>query len=219
MTSPSDRGRRFRLLYPGFILLAVLVDSGCSDQAYYLAKEHLSTTLPVLPDTSIAYQANIQRIFWTPEEERLLCIAEATYPSRTAVLKGIQSAPFRVHPVPSVPHLWWTSMFTGIRIPFAVTKAAVLYYARLTESFRRRDFGSAGTPVVSSSTFRYTATIRRDSTYANAGERFENVYVVQMLLHWEGGWLEFSKDRVVVLRPNGKVLAVFGDGNASSIVQ
>jgi hypothetical protein len=95
----------------------------------------------------------------------------------------------------------------------------VLYYLGITEAFQRRDFASAGTPAIPRSSFGYEASIARHDAYANRGERFENVYVVQMSLHWRGGSLWFDKDRIVVLKPNGKVLAVFGDRPPSFAVE
>lgn len=191
---------------------------------YYLSAEDLALSLPTsIADTSGDHKVLIERRFGSPEEERLLRIAEALYPPRDTLEAAIQRAKFKVGDLPDDGDLWWSSSFDGIRLPFAITGKAVRYYLGLTDSFERGDFEGSKGIRMESSYFRYTATIDRQETFELSGLSLEDVYVVRLRLSWSNYCgllcaLGLEHSRVVVLSPDGEVLRVSGDREAAVFV-
>jgi hypothetical protein len=140
-----------------------------------------------------------------------------------SILRDLQPWYPELPPNPENEEIWWFASFDGVRIPYALTRASVAYYLRLTEAFRTGDFDSVGTFPMQSSSVEYTATINRRPDFVYEGNHFEDVYVVEMDLSWSdvcgnlcGLW--FSKKRVVVLSLDGNLRAVFGDGVTTFMV-
>jgi hypothetical protein len=115
------------------------------------------------------------------------------------------------------PRLWWCGGADGARLPFAITKSAVVYYIEFSESERKSEIKSQPQPY---SNFGYDADISHQESYRAGDTTFRDVYVVTMKLGWKHSCGEvpdmcsvvFYKSRKVVLDKNGSVLAVEGDG-------
>jgi hypothetical protein len=170
-----------------------------------------------------AFNANVNRSFRNLDEERLIRIAEETYPPAEAVLAIARSGP-RYEALSRERRLWWYDTFDGVRIPYAVTMDAVRYYLGLTQALGRGDSTqTAGIPM-KRSLFSYSARISdRAATYSRDGRVFKDVFVVEMGLKWSNycGSLcacSFSLNRTVLIRPDGTVLCVFGDQKPMVIV-
>jgi len=170
-----------------------------------------------------AFVAPVHRNFRNSEEERLIRIAEETYPPAEAVLSIAKSHPGR-EALSQEKRLWWYGEFDGVRLPYAVTMDAVRYYLALTQALGRGDTRQTNGIRMKRSEFSYFANISTPpSTYSRDGRVFKDVYVVDMGLRWSNycGSLcacAFHLDRTVVLRRDGTVLCVFGDQKPMVIV-
>ena len=184
---------------------------------YGLAQDRVSFVLPGVGDDTarVAFKADIFRSFRDSDEERLIRIAEETYPPPEAVLAAGESPGNRA---PSKqPRLWWYGDFDGVRLPYAITMDAVRYYLNLTQTLGQGKPPVPGGIKMKRSTFRYSATISsRPQTISRDGRVFRDAFVVTMKLSWSdycgslcACW--FDLERTVVLRRDGTVLCVFGD--------
>jgi hypothetical protein len=169
------------------------------------------------------HSSPLRRSFRNAEEERLIRIAEETYPQAEAVLSIANSRPGR-EALSKEKRLWWYGEFDGVRLPYAVTMDAVRYYLRLTQALGRGDTTQTSGIRMKQSEFSYSARVSpRPSTYSRDGRVFKDVYVVDMRLRWSNycGSLcacDFHLDRTVVLRRDGTVLCVFGDQKPMVVV-
>jgi hypothetical protein len=169
-----------------------------------------------------AFEAIVNRTFRNPDEERLIRIAEETYPPAEAVLAIAKRGP-GFETLSREKRLWWYDTFDGVRIPYAVTMDAVRYYLRLTDALGRGDSTQTGFPMKRSH-FRYNARISGcPETYSRDGHVFKDVYLVEMRLEWSNycGPLcacSLNLDRTVLIRPDGTVVCVFGDQKPRMIV-
>ena len=170
-----------------------------------------------------AFVADVHRSFRTADEERLIRIAEETYPPVDAVVAVAESHPGG-HAPPAEERLWWYGEFDGVRLPYAVTLDAVRYYLGLTQALGRGDTTRTHGIRMKHSEFSYSAGIsRHPSTYSRDGRVFRDVYVVEMRLNWSDYCgsecaCGFSLDRTVVLRRDGTILCVFGDREPMVVV-
>ena len=191
---------------------------------YSLTSREISLMYPGIGQdtTRRAFVVSIRRSFRNPEEERLIRIAEETYPPPEAILAIAGSRP-GPEALSKEKRLWWYDSFDGVRLPYAVTMDAVRYYLTLSQALARGDTTETGIRMKRSE-FSYHASIAaRPSTYSRDGRVFKDVYVVNMGLTWSNYcgsecacW--FRLDRTVVLRPDGTVLCVFGDQKPMVIV-
>lgn len=167
--------------------------------------------------TRRAFVAMVHRSFRNREEERLIRIAEETYPPPEAVRAAAARPSSDKVAFSSEKDLWWYGDFDGVRLPYAVTMDAVRYYLQLTQSFGRGDTTQTHGIRMKRSDFSYSASIsRRPEPYSRDGRVFNDVYLVEMRLNWSNYCsplcaCSFRLDRTVVLRRDGTVLCVFGD--------
>jgi carboxypeptidase family protein len=167
-----------------------------------------------------AFTASVHRYVRDANEERLLRIAEETYPPPDAIL-AIAGKDASKQDLRKEKRLWWYGQFDGVRLPYAVTMDAVRYYLALIQTMARGD--SSGIPMKRAK-FSYTASVSsRPSTLSRDGRVFEDVYTVELRLSWSDycGSLcacSFDLNRTVVLRADGTVLCVFGDQKPMVIV-
>ena len=170
-----------------------------------------------------AFVATINRNFGDAEEERLIRIAEETYPPAEAILSIAESPPGR-EALSKEKRLWWYGEFDGVRLPYAVTMDAVRYYLGLTQSLGRGYSTQTHGIRMRRSEFSYHANISpRHATFSRDGRVFKDVYVVEMGLSWSNYCgsecaCGFHLDRTVVLRRDGTVLCVFGDQKPMVVV-
>jgi hypothetical protein len=100
------------------------------------------------------HSIQLTRTFSGQHESALLRKAEAIYPRRDVLENTFKTAHFRLRELPGneMP-VWWTAQFDGVRMPFAITAAAVRYYYDLSHAFVSQDFrGSANIRHSSSET-------------------------------------------------------------------
>jgi hypothetical protein len=162
-----------------------------------------------------AFVAKVRREFRNPAEERLLRIAEETYPPSKAIVLIADQRSDR-NAMSKEKRLWWYGEFDGVRLPYAVTMDAVRYYLGLTQALGRGESTETGIPMKACN-FSYSAHVSSGpTTFTRDGRVFQDVYAVDLKLEW---WnycsptcaCMFHLERTVLLRPDGTVVCVFGD--------
>lgn len=173
------------------------------DSPTWFSKEDYAIQLPADFSQDGNYKIEIHRTFKNSREEKLLRIAEATYPNRERVLEAASGFRGGKYFEPSPEPLWWYDNFDYTRILYSITAAAVKYYWDMSEKFTRTSLD-------------YRADINYHKQYAFGGQTYKRVYVAVMHLDWScycgvmcGVYL--NKDRTVILSRSGKVLRVEGD--------
>ena len=184
---------------------------------YYIDSAQVFASRPVwrdAPDGDFTY--HIKREYTDLWTERLLCIAESCYPER-ALLVDIASRRYLEmgSDTAKVP-LWWCDGTGTRRIAWAVTAGALEHYLGMTERFRHHDYVVPGGQALFFTDLSYEAKITAMPEFVLKETEFHEVYVVYLLLGWsvdDGVTIRyFQAHRVVVLDPEGDVLAVDGDG-------
>jgi hypothetical protein len=170
-----------------------------------------------------SYVIEIARTFEDGEQACLIGEAEAVWPERQEILDLIGDETKQQHAGVTDEPLWWFRTFDGVRIPYAITGAALPYYLGVIEAFMAGDFSPAGGIVMKKTTLKYSAEVEHLESFSHEGRTFQDVDVVSLSLSWSqycGGEcaMGFGKERVVVFGPDGGVLAVFGDGETPYIV-
>ena len=167
-------------------------------------------------ESSGDFTLSLTRTFSDSTGERLLGLAEATYPPRSLLVRlAVQNA-YEMGPDTSKVPLWWSKGVDEARIPYAVTAGAVEHYQNLIELYRKGAFREAGTEPLFSARLLYRATVAPRDTFAVRGKLYNQVYVAHLSLTWtyDDGTFEplVVARRVVVLTPDGTVLQIEGDG-------
>lgn len=192
---------------------------------YSLASRDVEVVFRGLGQDTIAraFVANIHRNFQSSEQERLIRIAEETYPPSDAILSIAGTRPGKAA-LSKEAHLWWYDEFDGVRLPYAVTLDAVRYYLGLVQGMGRGDSTQTHGIRMKRCEFSYYVNISpRRETFSRDGRVFQDVFVVEMGLSWSNYCSPlcacfFKLDRTVILRPDGGVLCVFGDRKPSVMV-
>lgn len=160
------------------------------------------------PANPARHEITIRRIAANDVEKKMIAAAEAACPDQAALLK---TARWTRPPVGT--GLWWNKEVHGIRIPFAISGAAVDYYAGLVNGYRRREFRGFSEP---GSRFVYEASVMR----RQEPEGHAPVFVVKMRIFFLESFaaspteqIRFQKEREVILDQSGKVLQIAGDGD------
>ena len=208
------------------ILLAALIGTtpaGATPPGYFVDSTQASAERPrnlVVSDGD--FTLSIQRSYYTRLEERLIGIAEATYPPRDSLLVLAIERADEIGSDSTRTPLWWCDGLGVSRVPYAVTAGALEFYKNLTERFRHHNFWGAWDHNLFWTDFVYKATIAPRAEYYVEGQRFPEVFVVEMNLAWafdDGTFVPQSiAHRIVVLAPDGDVLAVQGDGETVETV-
>ena len=148
--------------------------------------------------------------------ERLLNIAEATYPPRDQLINRAIERGTEIGSDSARTSLWWCDGLGVGRIPYAVTAGALAHYTGLTERFRAHNFRGAWDRNLFWTEFRYEASIVLHDHYYMEDSTLTNVYVAEMSLAWsydDGTFVPVSlAHRVVVMARDGSVISVSGDG-------
>jgi len=162
------------------------------------------------------FTLTIHRIYEDALGQRLLGIAEATYPPREVLLDRAITRGTEIGSDSARTPLWWCDGLGVARVPFAITAGTIEFYRKLTEQFRRHNFWGAWDHNLYWTDLVYRATIEPRAEYVFEGQSMADVYVAEMNLSWafdDGVFVPASVAyRVVVLSRDGKVLAVGGDG-------
>jgi hypothetical protein len=220
LPEPVSDVNMIRIIFPGPEMIAVseIKVMGQVMQGVDLTPQRPMIS-PIEQEVQGPHIIKVQRIIRTENDMRMINIAESTYPPRTEVLEAIKKAHFKLEEVPQ-DKLWWYSEFDGVRIPYAITAEAVDYYVNLVQGYRKREWKSDIEP---SSQFTYSAEVVFSEHYEKNENKFQQVYVVNMKLSMRATFASlsavgFAKERIVVLDRQGKVLAVFGDGETPFMV-
>lgn len=190
---------------------------------YAVDSVEAATPRPARSDASDGeFTFTIRRGFPDSTAERLLGIAEATYPPRDLLVRIAVEKGYEMGSDTAGVSLWWCSGVGLRRVPYAVTAGALAHYLELTRLYRERKFREAGNRPLFFSEFIYRATIAERDTFVLKGAPYRGVYVANLTLAWsydDGTFLQLTEARrVVVLSPPGEVLAVEGDGAAEEKV-
>jgi hypothetical protein len=207
-------------------LLASLFGVGNSPTT--LAHQHPTTQVTPrgLPESLTirgAHSVTIRRRVADPALRRALEVAERTDPPRDSVLAAASDLRVGLRGTATESRLWWSSEFDGVRIPYAITDAAVAYYIALSDTLRRgRTPGGRGVSMLRSN-FEYVATVERHDRFVLRGATYSDVYVVRLRLAWSNYCgdlcaLSFGAARTVLVGDDGGVRAVAGDGPTPAVV-
>jgi len=197
------------------LLFAPILASAQQPPTYYVADDEVSAKILVLSPSGDSKDLSIVRSFVNSKEERLLSIAEATYPPRAEVLRATRrKLELYARPL-SDKNLWWCDAFDGVLIPYAITKGAINYYITVIEEFHKGDY-SRTKGIKMFGTLKYAGNIKHQDSYQVGKEEFKDVFVVSMQLAWRQYCgltcsMNFDTDRIVVMDSKGNVLYVSGD--------
>ena len=187
--------------------------------AYTISNADLAIALANTDWKNERYRVQIFRKFKNSREEELMRIAEATYPPHQSVVESDRSS----EADKKAPNLWWHGDFDGVRLPYAITTSAVIYYRQKIREFRAGDFKGSNNIEMLSAHMKYVSSIEYRTTYQADKRELRDVYLVKMQLDWSqfcGGTcaMAFNRQRTVVLSKAGAVFWVDGDGAQSVIV-
>lgn len=157
--------------------------------------------------TGRAYWINIIR-GETPAQERLIKIAEVTYPLREAL-----PLEARIFPIPRRKHLWTLAPEGRVDEPYALTMDALRHFLTISERHGR---GTAlhGEPANDSYQLTYVARVEHQPSVTYGHKEYRDVSVVHLRLGWSCRTAQADLWRTVLLNRSDQVVAVFGDGHA-----
>jgi hypothetical protein len=177
------------------------------------------------PPTGGGCFIDVMRDFRTAEEERLIRIAEVTYPLRDAISPPDWAM---LNPIPARKHLWWLGSDEGLRVPYAVTMDALRYYLDLTQRYGRGMPPDGKPEPMKVSSMTYSASVTHRSSFTRGKAVYRDVSVVELRLNWDSGTagsagspgsaVGIVLDRTVLLDRRGHVVAVFGDSPARMLM-
>ena len=167
-------------------------------------------------ESSGDFTLSVRRAFPDSTQERLLGIAEATYPSRGLLVRLAEQNGYEIGSDTAGVPLWWAKGVGEARIPYALTAGALSFYTRLIELYRDAAFREAGSQPLFSARLVYRASVAPRDSFVLGRELYTDAFVAHQELVWtyDDGTFEplVVARRVVVLRKDGTVLAVDGDG-------
>jgi hypothetical protein len=167
-------------------------------------------------ESSGAFTLSVRRSFPDSVGERLLGIAEAIYPPRGLLVRMAERNGYEIGPDTAGVPLWWAKGVGEARIPYALTAGTLAYYTRLIQLYRDGAFRQAGSEPLFTGRLVYRASIAPRDTFALGRELYTDAFVAHQELVWtyDDGTFEplVVARRVVVLRRDGTVLAIDGDG-------
>ena len=162
------------------------------------------------PPDSGKHVVTIRREAENDLQKKMIAAAEAALPGREALREALGGND------PAAAQ-WWHEEALGIRIPFAITGAAVDYYKNLVEGYGKQTFKNRY--IQPSSAFEYHAAAAFHAKFEFQGDKFSDVHVVTLKLSFSQNFAatttegcSFSKERTVILDADGKVLRIAGDG-------
>lgn len=164
------------------------------------------------PANPAKHQITVNRTTANETEKKMIALAEAAYPPKQDV-----AAAGRRSLDPDAKQLWSHKEVNGVKIPYAITGAAIEYYSAFVKDAGTREFTRYIEP---SSKFTYEASVKSKDNFNVAGQSLPRVYVVKMKIEFAESFvstgtegIHFAKEREVVLAADGKVLKITGDGD------
>ena len=163
------------------------------------------------PANPAKHQVMIHRVAADKQQSDMIAAAEAAQPSKEALKQAAAEAA-----VPTGEKVWWYEEKLGIRIPCAITAAAVAYYSDLVGNYGKQGFKRYVEP---SSRLDYHAGVAFHEKFKQGEKTFSNVHVVTLKLTFSQNFaatetegMHFQKERMVILDAGGKMLHISGDG-------
>ena len=205
-----------------FAVLAAARDPA-APPGYFVDRAQLSGHRPdTLEALDGDFTYSVHRSWPDPAAERLLEVAEATYPPRTAIEMAALESGDEIGADSAGIALWWAKGVGPARVPYAITRGALDYYLDHSRRYRDQKFrGSRSRPVFESD-FRYVGSIVHRAQHSLGDTLLRDVYVASMNLLWayDDGTFDvvIRAYRTVVLTPEGGVRHVSGDGMADEVV-
>ncbi len=225
----SASNRAIRVLAASFLTALMFAAPGPATPApprkagYFIDPAQAAAARPadrVLADGD--FTLAIHRSYADSTGERLLGIAESTYPPRQRLIDRAIEMETEMGSDSSRSPLWWYDGVGVGRVPYAITGGAIAYYTKLTEHFRAHNFRETAAQGLAWSDFSYKATIKPRDHYYLGDSLIADVYVAEMSLSWsfdDGTFVPTSTaHRIVVLTRDGTVIAVEGDGGTQEDV-
>lgn len=203
------------------VVLAATTAAAQANQSFIIDTEDLSHPLMFKEfNRSGPHKVTLSRIFANDNEEKLVRIAESVYPAAREVSQNSVS---NVERASSKERQWWCSSFDGVRIPYAITRNAVVYYLKVSEEFGKKKPENAFWTNMISSNLSYSAKVSRKEKYEVGTSQFTDIVIVSMRLEWLqycGNLcaMAFKATRNVVLKDDGTVLAIENDTCAPAVV-
>ena len=189
---------------------------------WFVYEPDLRIDLPQTFDSDGRYQIHIARSFHDSNEQEMLRTAEAVYTSPAKMVENINRSLFAwaEQPPEELAPLWGEPGNDRIKSTVVVTSRAVRYYYDLSLAARANPHLPTGFDA-GSIRLKYDAGIQHFEQYARTGNIFKNVYVADLTLEWGftcGGLcgMGFTRNKVVVLDANGKVIALYLDAPMNS---
>lgn len=186
----------------------------------------LLATIPSESSRQGNYSILIKREYGSAQEEKLLLKAEALYRNPDSVdlklLKDWRYIADKYIALPDGEPKWWTASTKPILGAELVTTEAVLYYYNITQTLRNNDGKvKEDSFKFSTASLKYESSIRKMDMYERGGKTFRDVYIANMTLTWAQlcGMLcgsGFTRNKVVVMTPNGEILEMFLDDPANN---
>lgn len=165
-----------------------------------------------------AFSYSIRRGAPDSAAARLLGIAESVYPPRDLLIALALNQNHEMGSDTAGVRLWWHDGPNFRRVPYSVTAGALAHYVGLVEDLRERTFLLPGMPHPFAARLEYRATIAERDSFVCRATMHRNVSVAHLSLAWsyDDGVSVASLEarRTVVLRGDGEVLDVDGDGGA-----
>ncbi len=163
------------------------------------------------------HQVKIHRNAVEKKQEAMIATAEAALPDNKALSEAAAKENTAVE-----DKQWWYKMQLGTRIPFAITSDAVEYYRKMVENNGKQVIKAYVQP---SSSLNYQAAVAFHKEFTSAEKTFKDVHVVTLKLKVSQNFvttqtegMTFTKERVVVLDHEGKVLHITGDGPTEALI-
>ena len=195
-----------------FAATASVFTFACAGSRFFVWEQDLAGRIDEVEDLTPPFIIVVDRDYEDEQQERLLAIAEATYPIHR---KSIVVPP-ATRPRPKERARWWSSSFDGIKIPLAITKSAVDYYVGLVREFELGDFSQTPGVVQRSATLRYYSYIEPAESALESRKDLSDLFYVRMELSWSSSCGElcgvsFERVRILVVHKSGKVVELVED--------
>jgi len=197
-------------LAPQFWVLVLMCGVGASLPV--LASMVPGSQPKLWPANPAKHQVIMKRTAADETEKKMIALAESACPAKKDVeaagkLPGGQSA----------DQPWSNKEVNGLKIPYAITAAAIEYYTNFVQTAGAKEFKRYIEP---SSKLTYQASVQTKQDFKLDGKSVPRVYVVKMKLEFDESFVNttteavhFDCEREVVLDGDGKVLKITGDGD------
>ncbi|MFC1582760.1 hypothetical protein ACFL4W_04405 [Planctomycetota bacterium] len=161
------------------------------------------------------YKTVIQRNCRNGFEAHLIKTAENEVPDRARV-EAAMDRDIRRALKEDEKRVWWYGTNQHIRLPYAITREAIGYFAAQVAAGRKGKINLEFPKEEHASSFVYHADVAYREDFKWSGVTFEKAWVVEMRLRYDERIqeerLRLARFRTVVFDTEGQVLMVTGDG-------